>query len=120
MKKTILAAIVLAAFVSVNADARGARGFSGGRSFSSRSYRAPALKPRPRSAVTPKSTPSPTNKNRSSNENDESNGSGFWSGVFGAAAGSMAGNVVYDALTEDEKDASETDQVEPEQPSSKQ
>lgn len=32
-----------------------------------------------------------------------SSGGGFWSTVMGAAAGSMAGNAIYDAVTKDDE-----------------
>lgn len=47
MKKAIVAAIVVAFFVSTAAEARGGRGFSGGRSFS---------RPAPARTYAPKST----------------------------------------------------------------
>lgn len=104
MKKTILAAIVLAAFVCTNADARGGRGFSGGRSVSARTHRAPAPKPKRNATVIQKNT-TIINQRQTNVQNDSSSSSGFWSGVFGAAAGSMAGNLAYDALTDDKQEA---------------
>lgn len=112
MKKTILAAIVLAAFVCTNADARGGggRGASGGRSVSARTYRAPAPKPKCNATVIQKKTTIINQRQTNVQNEGASNSSGFWSGVFGAAAGSMAGsmagNLAYDALTEEDKQAS--------------
>ena len=105
LKKTILAAVILAAFVSVNtADARGGRGFSSGRSMSARTYRAPVPKAKPKTTVIQKNT-TVINQRQTNVQNEGSSGSGFWSGVAGAAVGSMAGNLAYDALTDDKQAA---------------
>ena len=40
--------------------------------------------------------------NQTVNQAPASSGGGFWSSVMGAAAGSMAGNAIYDAVTKDE------------------
>ena len=96
MKKAIVAAIAVAFFVSTAAEARGGRGFSGGRSFS---------RPAPARTYAPKSTTvvkkNTTVVNQTVNQAPASSGGGFWSSVMGAAAGSMAGNAIYDAVTDD-------------------
>lgn len=100
MKKILLAAVLAAFFVSTAVDARGAggRGFSGGRSFS---RPAPARTYAPkRTTVVKKNT---TVVNQTVNQAPASSGGGFWSTVMGAAAGSMAGNAVYDAMTKDDE-----------------
>lgn len=90
MKKAIVAAIAVAIFVSTAAEARGGRGFSGGRSFS---------RPAPTKSYAPKRT---TVINQTVNQSaPASSGGGFWSTVAGSFAGSMAGNAVYDAVTDD-------------------
>ena len=84
MKKAIVAAIAVAFFVSTAAEARGGRGFSGGRSFS---RPAPARTYAPnRTTVVKKNT---TVVNQTVHQNTTSSGGGFWSTVMGAAAGSM-------------------------------
>lgn len=42
--------------------------------------------------------------NQTVNQAPASSGGGFWSSVMGAAAGSMAGNAIYDAVTKDDKE----------------
>lgn len=98
MKKAIVAAIVVAFFVSTAAEARGGRGFSGGRSFS---RPAPARTYAPkRTIVVKKNT---TVVNQTVHQNTTSSGGGFWSTVAGAAAGSMAGSAIYDVMTKDDE-----------------
>lgn len=100
MKKILLAAVLAAFFVSTAVDARGAggRGFSGGRSFS---RPAPARTYAPkRTTVVKKNT---TVVNQTVNQAPASSGGGFWSTVMGAAAGSMAGNAIYDVMTKDDE-----------------
>lgn len=96
MKKILLAAVLAAFFVSTAADARGGRGFSGGRSFS---------RPAPTKNYAPKHTTfvkkNTTVINQTVNQVPASSNSGFWSTVAGSFAGSMAGNAVYDAVTDD-------------------
>lgn len=96
MKKAIVAAIAVAFFVSTAAEARGGRGFSGGRSFS---------RPAPTKSYAPKRTTvvkkNTTVVNQTVHQNTTSSGGGFWSTVMGAAAGSMAGNAIYDVMTKD-------------------
>lgn len=98
MKKAIVAAIVVAFFVSTAAEARGGRGFSGGRSFS---------RPAPTKSYAPKRTTvvkkNTTVINQTVHQNTSSSGGGFWSTVMGAAAGSMAGNAIYDVMTKDDE-----------------
>lgn len=98
MKKILLAAVVAAFFVSTAADARGGRGFSGGRSFS---------RPAPTKSYAPKRTTvvkkNTTVINQTVNSSATSSGGGFWSTVMGAAAGSMAGNAIYDVMTKDDE-----------------
>lgn len=98
MKKAIVAAIAVAFFVSTAAEARGGRGFSGGRSFSrpapTKSY---ASK---RTTVVKKNT-TVINQTQTVNQVPASSNSGFWSTVARSFAGSMAGNAVYDAVTDD-------------------
>lgn len=97
MKKILLAAVVAAFFISTAADARGGRGF-GGRSFS----RPSAVRSVPnRTTVVKKNT---TVVNQTVHQNTaSSSGGGFWSTVMGAAAGSMAGNAIYDVMTKDDE-----------------
>lgn len=98
MKKAIVAAIAVAFFVSTAAEARGGRGFSGGRSFS---RPAPTKSYAPnRTTVVKKNT---TVVNQTVHQNTTSSGGGFWSTVMGAAAGSMAGNAIYDSMTKDDE-----------------
>lgn len=96
MKKAIVAAIAVAFFVSTAAEARGGRGFSGGRSFS---------RPAPTKSYAPKRTTvvkkNTTVINQTVNQVPSSSSGGFWSTVAGSFAGSMAGNAVYDAVTDD-------------------
>lgn len=96
MKKAIVAAIAVAFFVSTAAEARGGRGFSGGRSF---------FRPAPTKSYAPKRTTvvkkNTTVINQTVHQNTSSSGGGFWSTVMGAAAGSMAGNAIYDVMTKD-------------------
>lgn len=98
MKKILLAAVVAAFFISTAADARGGRGFSGGRSFS---------RPAPARTYAPKHTTvvkkNTTVVNQTVHQNTTSSGGGFWSTVAGAAAGSMAGNAIYDVMTKDDE-----------------
>lgn len=98
MKKAIVAAIAVAFFVSTAAEARGGRGFSGGRSFS---------RPAPARTYAPKHTTvvkkNTTVVNQTVHQNTTSSGGGFWSTVMGAAAGSMAGNAIYDSMTKDDE-----------------
>ncbi len=103
MKKAIVAAIAVAFFVSTAAEARGGRGFSGGRSFS---------RPAPTKSYAPKRTTvvkkNTTVINQTVNSSATSSGGGFWSSVMGstvmgAAAGSMAGNAIYDVMTKDDE-----------------
>lgn len=89
MKKILLAAVLAAFFVSTAADARGGRGFSGGRSFS---------RPAPTKSYAPKRT---TVINQTVHQVPASSNNSFWSTVAGSFAGSMAGNAVYDAVTDD-------------------
>lgn len=98
MKKAIVAAIAVAFFVSTAAEARGGRGFSGGRSFS---RSAPARTYAPKSTTVVKKNT--TVVNQTVNQASASSGGGFWSSVMGAAAGSMAGNAIYDAVTKDDE-----------------
>lgn len=98
MKKAIVATIAVAFFVSTAAEARGGRGFSGGRSFS---------RPAPARTYAPKSTTvvkkNTTLINQTVHQSaPTSSGGGFWSSMFGATAGSMAGNAIYDAVTKEE------------------
>ena len=104
MKKILLAAVLAAFFVSTAADARGGRGFSGGRSFS---RPAPTKSYAPnRTTVVKKNT---TVVNQTVHQNTtSSSGGGFWStfagSAVGATAGSMAGNALYDSMTKDDKE----------------
>ena len=99
MKKAIVAVMVVAFFISTAAEARGGRGFSGGRSFS-RPATTKSYAPK-RTTVVKKNT---TVINQTVNQSaPASSGGGFWSTVMGAAAGSMAGNAIYDAVTKDDE-----------------
>ena len=93
-------AIAVAFFVSTAAEARGGRGFSGGRSFS-RPATTKSYAPK-RTTVAKKNT---TVINQTVNQVPASSNSGFWSTVAGSFAGSMAGNAVYDAVTDDKGQA---------------
>lgn len=111
MKKAIVAAIAVAFFfVSTAAEARGGRGFSGGRSFS---------RPAPTKNYAPKHTTvvkkNTTVINQTVNQVPVSSNSGFWSTVAGSFAGSMAGNAVYDAVTDDKGQAPVLAQPQPAQ-----
>ena len=110
MEKAIVAAIVVAFFVSTAAEARGGRGFSGGRSFS-RPASTKSYAPK-RTTVVKKNT---TVINQTVNQVPASSNSGFWSTVAGSFAGSMAGNAVYDAVTDDEGQAPVQAQPQPAQ-----
>lgn len=92
MKKAIVAAIAVAFFISTAAEARGGRGFSGGRSFS---------RPAPTKSYAPKRTTVVKKNTTVIQSVPASSGGGFWSSLFGATAGSMAGNAIYDAVTDD-------------------
>lgn len=94
MKKVCAAMIAALVFASTAADARGGRGFSGGRSFSKPSV-SKTYAPK-RTTVIKKNT---TVINQTVNRTES--GGGFWSTLFGSAVGSMAGNAVYDAVTDD-------------------
>lgn len=102
MKKAIVAAIAVAFFVSTVAEARGGRGFSGGRSFS-RPATTKSYAPK-RTTVVKKNT---TVINQTVNSSATSSGGGFWSSVMGSAvgstAGSMAGSAIYDVMTKDDE-----------------
>ena len=119
MKKAIVATkvgmtqifIVVAFFVSTAAEARGGRGFSGGRSFS-RPATTKSYAPK-RTTVVKKNT---TVINQTVNQSaPASSGGGFWSTVAGSFAGSMAGNAVYDAVTDDKGQAPMQAQPQPAQ-----
>ena len=97
MEKAIVAAIVVAFFVSTAAEARGGRGFSGGRSFS-RPASTMSYAPKRTTVVNMYTTVINQTVNQSA---PASSGGGFWSSLFGATAGSMAGNAIYDAVTDD-------------------
>ena len=91
MKKLLVLTAVAALVATTAVEARGgfggARGFSGGRSFSKS---APARVYAPsRTTVIKKNTTIIQSAPSSSS------GGGFWSGVAGAAVGSMAGSAVY-------------------------
>lgn len=116
MKKTLIALVVLAAFVAQTADARGGRGFSVGRSFSrpasAKISKSPQIKraaptkletPPKDEVVKPTATPSAQTTSRPGrNDDDDSSGGGFWSSFFGGAVGAAAGSAAYDAMTSDE------------------
>ena len=102
MKKAIVAAMVVAFFVSTAAEARGGRGFSGGRSFS---RPAPTKSYAPKRTTVVKKNTTVINQTQTINQAPASSGGGFWSSLFGATAGSMAGNVIYDAVTDDKGQA---------------
>lgn len=96
--------------VSTAADARGGRGFSGGRSFSRPSaakIHAPkrsAVKSTATTSTSTSGTPYVAQPARSDKrEEDESTTGGFWSMLFGSAVGSTAGNAAYNTVTDDKK-----------------
>lgn len=86
MKKAIVAAIAVAFFVSTAAEARGGRSFS---------------RPAPTKSYAPKRTTVVKKNTTVIQSVPASSGGGFWSSLFGATAGSMAGNAIYDAVTDD-------------------
>lgn len=111
---TALTAVCLA--LSTAADARGGRGFSGGRSFSRpspmRTFKpAPAPRPVQKTTVIKKNTTIINQAPAAGASAAPSAGGGFWSTVFGSAVGSMAGNAVYDAVTDDKDKQPVTVQV---------
>lgn len=111
MKKLCAVLLAVMMFASTAADAKGGRGFSGGRSFSRPSSTKTYAPKRPTVKRKSTATPAPSTsgapivaqptKKREESESESSGG--FWSTLFGSAAGSMAGNAVYDAVTDDEK-----------------
>lgn len=117
MKNLVIAAVVAAFFVSTAAEAKGGRGGFGGRSFSrpapTKSY---APKPSKRTTIVKKNT---TVINQTVNTAPASSSGGFWSSVAGSAVGSlggsMAGNALYDAMSND-KPAEATQPAQPAQP----
>ena len=118
MKKLLsIVAVTAACLVFANAaDARGGRGFSGGRSFSRpspmRTFKpAPAPRPVQKTTVIKKNTTIINQAPAAGVSAAPSSGGGFWSTVFGSAVGSMAGNAVYDAVTEDKDKQPVTVQV---------
>lgn len=114
MKKLCAVLLATMMFASTAADAKGGRGFGGGRSFSrpsatkSHAPKRPTVK-RENASKTTSSTSSsvppavvlPSSKREDKREDSESGG--FWSTLFGSVAGSMAGNAIYDAVTDAEK-----------------
>lgn len=119
MKKLIsVVALTAACLVFANAaEARGGgRGFFGGRSFSRpspmRTFKpAPAPRPVQKTTVIKKNTTIINQAPAAGASAAPSSGGGFWSTVFGSAVGSMAGNAVYDAVTEDKDKQPVTVQV---------
>ena len=117
MKNLVIAAVVAAFFVSTAAEAKGGRGGFGGRSFSrpapTKHY---APKPSKRTTIVKKNT---TVINQTVNASPASSSGGFWSSVAGSAVGSlggsMAGNALYDAMSND-KPAEATQPAQPAQP----
>lgn len=108
MKKLCAVLLAVLMFASTAADAKGGRGFSGGRSFSRPSSAKTYAPKRPtvklEGATTPSTSTSGTTivaQTTKKREESESGGGGFWSTLFGSAVGSMAGNAVYDAVTDD-------------------
>lgn len=114
MKKLCAVLLATMMFASTAADAKGGRGFSGGRSFSrpssTKTYapKRPTVK-RENASKTTSSTSSSAplavvqTPSKREDKREDSESGGFWSMFFGSAAGSMAGNAVYDAVTDDEK-----------------
>lgn len=112
MKKFCAVFVAAMMIASTSADAKGGRGFGGGRSFSrpsaAKTYapKRPIVK-RKSTTTTPSTTTSgtpivaQTTKKREEAESESSGG--FWSTLFGSVAGSMTGNAIYDAITDDEK-----------------
>lgn len=111
MKKLCAVLLATMMFASTAADAKGGRGFSGGRSFSRPSSTKTYAPKRPivkrKSTATPapstSSAPIVAQPTKKREESESESSGGFWSTLFGSVAGSMAGNAVYDAVTDDEK-----------------
>lgn len=111
MKKLCAVLLAVLMFASTAADAKGGRGFSGGRSFSrpsvAKTYAPKRTTVKRESATTPSTSTSgtpivaQTTKKREEAESESSGG--FWSTLFGSVAGSMVGNALYDAMTDDEQ-----------------
>lgn len=108
MKKFCAVFVAAMMIASTSADAKGGRGFGGGRSFS----RPSAAKTYAPKRTTVKSKSTTTSSTSSSvppvvvqpsgkREESESTSQGFWGTLFGSAVGSMAGNAVYDAVTKE-------------------
>ena len=112
MKKLFCAVVAAMMLVSTAADARGGRGFSGGRSFSRPSA---AKIHAPKRSVVKSSSTATTSTSTSGTpyvapparsdkrDEDDSTTGGFWSMLFGSAVGSTAGNAAYDTVTDDKK-----------------
>ena len=111
MKKLCAVLLAVLMFASTAADAKGGRGFSGGRSFSrpsvAKTYAPKRTTVKRERATTPSTSTSgtpivaQTTKKREEAESESSGG--FWGTLFGSAVGSIAGNAIYDAITDDEK-----------------
>lgn len=95
MKKLLCAAFAVMMLVSTAADARGGRGFSGGRSFSRPS--AAKIHAPKRSVVKDPSTPATSTStsgtpyvaqpaNKREEKKEEATTGGFWASLFGSAA----------------------------------
>lgn len=93
MKKLFCAVVAAMMLVSTAADARGGRGFSGGRSFS-RPSAAKVHAPK-RSVVKDPSTPATSTSgtpyvaqpaNKREEKKEEATTGGFWASLFGSAA----------------------------------
>lgn len=96
-KSLIVAALTAVCLIATTAaEARG--GFSGGRSLSRPSVTRVAPRPSAPKTIVKKNT---TIINHTTNTAPASSGGGFWSNIFGTAVGVMAGNAIYDAVTDD-------------------
>ena len=102
--RSILPILVCALMLAADADARGGRGFSFGRSFRApaaprifRPSRAPAPAPAPARAPAYAHPPA-----KAAPRDDDSS---FGSAFVGGAAGGIVGGLIYDAVTDNESGA---------------
>lgn len=106
-----LAAVCL--IVTTAAEARG--GFSGGRSFSRPSVTRVTPRPSDPKTIIKKNT-TIINQSHTTNAAPASSGGGFWSNFLGTTAGVMAGNAIYDAVTDDKDKQAPAPQAAPANP----
>ena len=116
-KSLIVAALTAVCLIATTAaEARGGRGgFSGGRSFSRPSVTRVAPRPQAPKTIIKKNT-TIINQSQTTNTAPASSGGGFWSNIFGTAAGVMAGSAIYDAMTDDKDKQAPAPQAVPANP----